>query len=60
MTSQQEVRGNDAVSVDQTPRKVQTESADNERMERVMGTKMNGGRAGKIKYREINHLDGTG
>lgn len=60
MTSQQEVRGNDAVSVDQTQRKVQIESVDSERMERVMGTKMNGGRAEKIKCWEINHLDGTG
>lgn len=48
------------MTVDQTQRKVQIEAVDSERMERVMGTKMNGGRGEKMKCREINHLDRTG
>lgn len=44
---EEEVRGNDVVAVDQTQWKVQMEAADSERMERVMGTQMNGGRRSK-------------
>lgn len=44
---EEEVRGNNVVAVDQTQWKVQMEAADSERMERVMGTQMNGGRRSK-------------